>query len=383
MLINDDDGDVALPSSLDDRYIQPHGFTRQPRHQPPYTGFAATIQAARLYPHVHRTLRSGVVTTQSIQTIDEMSHSTLLLFPDSHQPSSDAPLESVALPPLIALQTTRFLLYRCNMSPGCEPSERAEALHRCTLIAQDTAKYISRVIHAPSGTSDPEGWRTKFVQIGSNMVCLHIWRCMLMLCFCGDFEAALMCLRLSAAIGTLRKINVACGKNLAFFLDRLLDRMRGGNGGHHQLEHDEEMLVYASGDLQGDREHSWVWTGGEPTVPPPMSPSSPHEQTRHSQEDAMQGIRTDANLALRPNPGSLENESAEWGGWAGIERSIQQLMEEHHARLSQSAQYYPPPHNPMKRVQLSSEAPASPTRPGVAPPTAPSGTSRISIANII
>lgn len=205
-----------------------------------------------------------------------------------------------------------------------------------------------------------------------------------MLCFRGDYESALICLRLSATVGTLRKINVACGKNLEFFLSRLLDRMRSGSGGHHQLEHDEEMIVYVSGDLQGMKDLSWVWAGSEPGPPSAMSPASPHGQPGYGHEDVMQGIKRETSLPLRPNPASPEMDSTEWGGWTGIDRSIQELMEEHRIRLSQPSQYYPPPHNPMKRVQLASEPPASPTKPGtVVAQAAPSGSSRISIANII
>jgi hypothetical protein len=153
--------------------------------------------------------------------------------------------------------------------------------------------------------------------------------------------------------------------------------------GHHQLENDQELLAYASGDLQGNKEHSWVWAGSESAALPTTSPTASHERTAHLPEDAMQGVKHGANLPLRPNSGSPGNESAGWIGWTGLEHSIHRLIQEHHARVSQPAQYYPPPHNFAKRVQLTTDAPGSPTRPGTAPPAAPSGTSRISIANII
>lgn len=388
MLINDDDCSVSMPSSLEDRYIQPQGFTRAAATQPPFTGFLAVIQAARVYPHVCRALKSGPTTPQTLQSLDEKFHSTMMLFPEPYLLSFDAPLEPAALTPIIALLTARFILYRRNLSPICRLEERTQAIRRCTVVAHDTAKYISRTLHTSAGGPAPDGWRTKATQLASNMICTHLWRCLLMLCFSAEYEAALACLRLSSAIGDLHKINVACGKNLAFFLERLSDRIRSGIGAHWQLDDDEEMIAYMSGDLQGNPEHSWVWAGGEdhssPLSPPPTGVHSPH-----GSDVQMQGTMNDAKLPLRSTSGMSENGTAEWDGWGRIEHTIHQLMDERRARRHQPIQqpmpspYYPAPHNPLKRVQLAPDAPASPTRMGPGPTPTTSSSSRISIANII
>src|SRR6185295_7115115 len=112
------------------------------------------------------------------------------------------------------------------------PADRSDALRRCMLVAKDTAKYISRTLHNPSGNQESDkSWQLRISQIVSHTTCLHLWRCILILCFRADYEAALMCLHACTAVGDGRKINIACGKNLIFFLERLIERARSGNGG--------------------------------------------------------------------------------------------------------------------------------------------------------
>lgn len=382
MLMNEDDCDVPMPSSIEDRYIQPQGFARPRISQPPFTGFLAVIQVARLFSQLYQTLKSSTITAQTLQAYEEKFHSKLLLFPESYQLMSEAHLEPVALFPILTLQLARFCLYRRNLSPVCRPTDRSDALRRCTSVAQDTAKYISRTLHSPPGKQESEkSWQTRVSQFASNTICIHLWRCMLVLCFRADYEAALMCLHLAIAIGDVRRINIACGKNLTFFLERLIDRVRSGNGGHHQLEHDEEMLAYASGDLQGSLEHAWVWGPGNDFASVSPSPHTSPRSGSHTRntDEPMQGT----HLPLRPNTGSSENGTRDWDGWGRVEQMMHQLMEEHRARLAQPPSYYPVPHNPVKRVQLAPDAASSPTKSlSMSPPTQ-SSSSRISIANII
>ncbi|KAF2010850.1 hypothetical protein BU24DRAFT_466614 [Aaosphaeria arxii CBS 175.79] len=379
MSIHEDDFEVSLPSSTEDRYIS-QGFSRQQSSQPPFTGFLAIIQVARLYWDLSRTLKSSIVSVEALQAFDEKVHSIMMLFTETDQVTNNSPLAPQALPTVLTLQSARFCLYRHNLSPVCRQSERNEALRRCLLVAQDTAQYISRTLRtAPEKPEFDRTWRTRVGQSASSMLCMHIWRCMLILCFRAEYQPALDCLHFAAVVGSGRKINAACGKNLAFFLDRLLERVRSGNGAHHQLEHDEEMIAYVSGDMQASPEHAWIWS---PESAPPQSP--PHtsptlRMANHGVDDPMQGT----NLPLRPTPGSPQNDFTEWDGWSRIEQRIRLLMDENHARLSQPASYYPPPHNPMKRVQLAPGPPVSPNNSVSLPPPTPSNASRISIANII
>jgi hypothetical protein len=345
------------------------------------TKFVAVIQVVQLYAGLQKTLKSSIIPPQVLQSWDEQFRETLSMLPESFQPQSDAYLEPAALSPILALQVARFHLYRRNISPVCQDAERAAALSRCMVVAQDTAKYISRTLQTPLGKPDSDkSWQTRVAHMASNMICTHVWQSMLMLCLRGDYPAALMCLQVSAAVGDLRKVNQACGKNLTFFLGRIADRVHNGSGSPQQLEDNEEILAYASGDLQSSLEHSWVWTGTDHTsAPEPSSAGSQHSGHMHGSTEPMQGT-----LPHRLGSSSPENATLEWEGWGKVEDMIRQLMEEQRPRRAEGpvSSYYPPPHNPVKRVQLVPDPP----RPAPQPPitgTSSTGASRISIANII
>ncbi|KAI4633159.1 hypothetical protein J4E80_000522 [Alternaria sp. BMP 0032] len=191
------------------------------------------------------------------------------------------------------------------------------------------------------------------------------------------YKAALVCLHLSRAIGNRRKVNTACGKHVVFFLERMFDRVRTGRASSHQLEQDEEMIAYVSADAQSSLEHSWVWAGDN-LISSSMKPDPTPIATRSPSGD--EPMR-DA-LPLRTSSGSPMNTTTEPDEWNKVEQMVKQLMDELLHRSTQSPAYYPPPHNPVKRVQLAPEAPPPPKMAPNPSPT-PSGTSRISIANII
>jgi hypothetical protein len=367
MLINEDDCEASLPSPIEDRYIQAHGITRSHAVSAPYTGSLAVIQITRLHASLHQALKSSIVLPQVLHNFDEQFRAKVLLLPESYRPGSSAALDTAALPPLFALLSAQFHLYRRNLTPVCRPQERAEALSRCISLAQETAKYISRTLHSPTRADSEKTWQTRVVSIASNLLCLHLWRCILVLCFRGDYDAAFMCLHLSSAIGTSRKINGECGRYTAFFLEQLLSRVRSGHGSPQQLELDEEILAYVSGDVQGNIEHSWVWT------------LSPTTSSQHSFFDTTRDEPMRDPLPLRTGSESPKQGGSGWDDWARIEHMIRQLMEENRPR---TATYYPTPHNPVKRVQLASDTKLSP-KPAPPPSPAPSSSSRISIANII
>ncbi|KAF2120305.1 fungal-specific transcription factor domain-containing protein [Lophiotrema nucula] len=378
LLLNEMEGEMNLPTAVEDRYM---GLQRPRSAQASSSAFTSTIQVVRLFAQLYQNLKSNDIEGQVLQSYDERFHATLTSLLDSHSLNPEAYLEPAVLPPVLTLQLARFLLYRHNLSPICRLPDRLEALRRCTSVAQDTALYISRTLKGSMQSPGSErSWHAKIIQTASSTTCLHLWRCMLILCFRGDYEASLTCLRMSSTIGDIRRVNTACGKNLSFFLDRLFDRVRGGNGGHHQLEQDEEMLAYVSGDMQGNLDHSWVWAGSD-LMPSQTSPHiSPQSGIRtNGPDEPMQGT----HLPLRPNSEWPENGTREWDGWGRIEQTIRQLMEEQRSRMAPQSSYYPPPHNPVKRVQLAPDAPPSHSRTASVQSPTPSSTSRISIANII
>lgn len=391
--IADEDCDVGFPSPVDDRFIQPQGIIRTPASYAPQTGLAAAIPIVRFVSQLKRTLKTAGIATHTLQTYDDYFHGIMSSFPEQCHTVAETYLDPILLSSVLTLQVARFHLYRHNLSVSCRPAERADALRRCASVAQDTAKYISRSLQIPPvkaessdySESPSQTWQARALCSASNMLCMHLWRCMLILCLRTDYHAALTCLRLSSIIGDLRKVNVACGRNLAFFLDRLMDRIHNGNGNHHQLEQDEEMLAYVSGDMQGCLENSWVWAGSEIGLKLNNTQALPASDP-HFRENGETFEGT--HLPLRPSPLLTEKESREWGGWERIERMIGQLIEEQRSRLSQPLYYHRPPHNPGKRVHLAPDA-AVPVSAVTSLASTSTNTlsavssSRISIANII
>lgn len=381
MLINENDCDMPLPSPVEDRYVQPQGFFRSHPNAAPYTGFSATIQITRLYAPLYQTLKSSAISQQSLRSYDEQFRLKLLQLPEAYRARSNGALDPAALSPLVALLSSRYHLYRRNLAPVCHPADRAEAINRCVSVAQDTAMYISRTRFHPSMLEEGgKDWRVQMGLVASNTLCLHLWRCILMLCFQADYEAASMCVQLCAAIGSVRRLNMACGRNAAFVLERLLDRVRA-HSSPQQLEQDEELLAYISGDMQGSLEYAWVWAGTKltsPASPTLTATSSTSTAASKHQDQAMRDA-----LPFRPSTVSPAHGASDWDSWTHVDRVLRQLMDERRPRTAQpaAAAYYPPPHNPVKRVQLGPSEGLSPKQ--MLPGPAPSNTSRISIANII
>jgi hypothetical protein len=377
MIINESDCEVSLPSSLEDRYIQPNSPFRSLAKPAHFTGFVANIHITRLYAPLHRISRSSVIPPQTLQSFDEELRLKLLVLPEAYQPDSSGLFDVTALPTVFCLLSARFHMYRRNLTPLSGSTERANALKRCVSVSLDTAKYVSRASHNPPKQDSGKSWKERVASIASNTVCLHLWRCILVLCFHGEYKASLVCLHLSRAIGSVRKINTACGRNTAFFLERMFDRVRSGQASSQQLEQDEEMVAYVSADAQSSLQHSWVWVGDNLT-----SSCSTQEATRSAIRSPSGDEPMRDALPLRTPSGSPMNGTTEPDDWAQAEHMIRQLMDEHLHQSTQPPAYYPTPHNPVKRVQLATDA-LSPPKPPPNPSPAPSGTSRISIANII
>ncbi|KAK7182501.1 transcription factor [Paraphaeosphaeria sporulosa] len=348
--IHEDDCDVSLPSPIDDRYITslnvpyPQNMSASP--------LVALVRTTRLVSGIRQSLKSEVIANNDLQAHEEQFRSVLSQLPEAYNPHSDARLEPSSLMPIIALHFARFQLYRRNLSPVCAPADRGAALTHCAAVAHDTAKILQRALH----TLDPDkNWARR---MASNTVCLHFWRCILILCLQKEFQAAQIIIATSAAIGNIRKINTACGKNMVFFLEQLAERARRGDGRMYQFADDEELLAYASGDLQSSLEHSWAWAGATGRTTHARGTSDP----------------------LQSDPSAPDNGERNWPGWGAVEYMMSTLMGLQKQSERNAPAYYPTPHNPMKRVQLASDAPAA-TSPKSS--TAPSNASRISIANII
>ncbi|KAJ5361995.1 hypothetical protein N7541_002839 [Penicillium brevicompactum] len=295
VLINDQDCDVDLPCPVDEQYITEGGQIPDGQQTTP---LLATIHVVRSIGQLTRTLRSPTISPATLETFELHFNTCLATFPSQFHPKTDQDLDPRSLAPVIYLQNARLLLHRHNISPFCPDIIRASAMDYCPAACATTPPT-----QTPS--NDP---RAHFASSANSLLCTHIWRCSLLLLFRAEYAGALACVQALVSIGDVRTVNAACGRYLAFFLRRLLARIRA-EGQIPDLDRDEEMMAYVSGDMQGTTDGSWVWHGSE----------------TGSQLEGM-GARSTPNAAGRP-----ETESdIDWEGWEWIEKTVQDLFTEQH-----------------------------------------------------
>jgi uncharacterized membrane protein YgcG len=301
---------------VSDEYIQTNGTILQPPSPQPPNGMMAVIPVVRITASIKKTLKSRTITAGTLNTYDEHFKAIMSSYPEPFAIHSTADLDPRLLTAACALQTSRFLLYRHNLSPCCRRAERRDALDRLVSVAQDTASYTQRSFNPAHMGS----WAARLRTMAPAFFCAHVWRCILVLAFRAEYAAALTLLQVSAAVGDLRRNNMACGRHLSFFLDKLVERLRVG-ASQQQLENDEEMLAYVSGDMQGNSDNAWVWAGSDPQA---ISPAM-----------------TSANSAEAPAPAGnqlSDRELHEWPGWEHIQHVLTSLLHESQAQAAQQQQ---------------------------------------------
>lgn len=345
MAIDDDDCDFRQPR-IDENKLPESESSTQP-------SIAAELSASttlltnvmRCISQVLKVLKSPVIAPSSLETVDHQITACTSTFPSHHQVRSSEHLSPLMIAPVIYLQNARLMVYRRNIAPICTPEIRSAAIQSCLSISQDTARVVSRIMRdIPQGSDSATPqvrWEDQLASSASTFLCTHLWRTTLFLCFRGDYQAALVCVRASAAIGQARTVNMACGRYLAFFIRNLLRVMQRGEGVY--LEENQDMIAYLSGDLQGTVGSAWIWQEDE------------HDRSPNETEDAQVDSSSASHRA---------DDSDEWNGWEDIMKTLVRLLEE--KRQAEQA-----------RVQGGSN-PAP--REAV---ISPGGSTRISIADII
>lgn len=338
-------------------------------------GLIAVIPVQRITAQLKKTLKSRIITNATLNTYDEHFRSIMASYPDPYPINSQAFLDPRLVTAACSLQVTRLFLYRHNLSPACRPEQRRDALDRCVSVGKDTAHYIQRSMQQPSSPSgrayyspSPE-WQARLRTMAPAFFCMHLWRCALVLCMRLEWDAASTIMQASAAIGDMRKNNMACGRNLAFFLDQLIDRLRRG-ATLQNLEADEEMMAYVSGDLQGCTEEFWVWAGSETgSLLNQRNPQHNNQQTTNGYQSPVKPLES----------GPLtDREMQDWGGWDSILHTVTQL---HHEQSQQQSAPAPPPaqhptpqpypshpQTPLPQFQQHPPPPPPPQQQGQYPP---------------
>ena len=267
-LIKEEDCNVSVPSAVDDQYIHPGNNWLFPTREQSTSLLLSTIQVTGGIAKLLRMLKSRSLSATALEAYDSHFEGCLQEFPVYQQIRRHQCVDPIELPPIIYLQNARLMLYRHNLAPTSTIEERSAAVDQCASVAVVTARLLRLCMleKPPDSQSSPgeagSSWKERMVAAASAFLCTHIWRCTLFLSFRSDFENAIWCAQASATLGASRPINVACGRYLQFFLEEMLVKMNEGT----QLQTDEEMIAYVSGDLQGSFENSWVWKGSKGDV---------------------------------------------------------------------------------------------------------------------
>ncbi|KAJ5819148.1 hypothetical protein N7474_004739 [Penicillium riverlandense] len=305
VLINDQDCDTDLPCPVDEQVMTEDAGILESQQT---TALLATIHVVRSIGQLTRTLRLPTVSPATLETFERHFNTCLATFPPQFHPKNDEYLDPRSLAPVIYLQNARLILHRHNISPFSSFAARSSAMDYCVSTSLDTAQLLSRCMRSQSEGDD---WQSLLASCAGTLLCTHIWRCMLFLLFRQEYAGALACIQASAAIGDARSVNASCGQYLSFFLRTLLERLQRGDGSS-DLEHDEEMLAYASGDMQGSSDGSWVWQGSE----------------TGSQLEGISPMPSNAGA----RGSTCQPQDNEWEGWEWIEKTVQYLLTEQQAR---------------------------------------------------
>lgn len=384
-LINDSDCDVRLPAAVDDHYIREDGMHVPNGAEPLTHSLLAIIHVVRSYTSVIKALDSPTLRQSHLNSFDAHFRKCLNTFPPACDPASTVALAPHFLPPLAYLLHIRFLLHRHNLSPAGNPESRMTAVESCKQIAMETASLIART-NAPA-----EG--------ATALLATHLFRCTLFLLLGAQYEKAITCIRALASIEGLRDVIAPCGRYLDFFVNVLASKRaehathiarttgstqsrmtRDDSNLYMSIIRDEELLAYASADLQAAPSRTWVWTVVERSDPTSVAAAGPATST------------TGATFQTEARTGLTDAELREWGGWAHLESAVRSLTSENvgwrvtneprpHGHGSTPSDI--PRHSEPPRFTSDSHYSGLPTEASLSPNAQKKPNDRLSIANII
>ena len=313
-MIKEEDCDIQLPSPVDDQYISEGTNWMTPLPENTTSPLLLTIRVVAVVARLLSLLKSPQVPDHALRTYENHIDKIMSEFPVHQHMRLHSYIDPIDLPPTIYLQNSRLVLHRHNLAPTCDRHTRIQALDQCAIAAKGTANILQRCMQdPPSGTrAHGEPWEKRMVSAVSAFLCTHIWRCTLFLCVRLDFESALICIRASATLGDSRRVNIACGQYLDFFLNQLVIKLKEGVN----FDTDEEIIAYASGDLQGSFESSWIWQErkGHIYMGKPLQSAST--------------ANTNGVPKQEPEAGMAQHKGSRWGGWDRIIRLVAELASE-------------------------------------------------------
>ena len=311
-MIKEQECNVGMPSPIDDQYIRPDSSWTTPTPEQSTSPLLPMIQVIGGISKLLQILKASCLAAPTLSAYELHFVKCMDDFQAQQQMDLRDYLDPVELPAIMYLQNARLMLHRNNLTPLCDFDVRSYALDRCASVARDSTKFLQRCMQEPPTgsrsqiTAQNDTWEDRMTSAVSAFFCTHIWRCTLFLCFRLDFQNALVCARASAVLGNARLVNVACGRYLEFYLKELVARLNQGLS----FDTDEEMIAYASGDLQGSFESSWIWQKTIGDVPR-REPSENYGSTAEAQ-----------------NPDGEAVEEEKWDGWDRVLQTLVRLQRE-------------------------------------------------------
>ncbi|KAI1098969.1 fungal-specific transcription factor domain-containing protein [Jackrogersella minutella] len=309
-MIDDADCDVALPEPFDDHFLHTEGPVPPPNAIPLTHFLHGIINIVRSFSAMRKACSSPVIEPPRLATFDNHFTACQKMFPEACFTGNASLIAPHMLMPLAYLLSTRLLLHRHNLAPGCPVEARNDAIQQCKVTAIETANLIARTNATLADTA-------------TAILVTHIFRSTLFLLLTGCYELASTCLRALRSIDVRRDVAIPCGRFLSFFLQILGAKQRelltvlprsttpgypsqvplpDPRAVQDALLKDEELLIYTSADMQASTETAWVWIGAEREGPLIMPPSS-----------------TGGGLAHADNRTGLNaKEREDWGGWDSL-----------------------------------------------------------------
>ena len=319
----------------------------------------ATVAAAAAQPVSSMSVAAAHVTPfgtsippTHLAAFDQHFAACFQSFPDECSPLSTRHLPAPLLGPLVYLLHSRLMLHRHNLSPAAYASDgrqhnvghrqarhsvsipaapvtthaRLTAVEQCTVTSLETARIVRRV--RPDDLASGTG--------ATALLATHLTRCTVFLLLGGHVEDALVLVYALSKVAVVRReVAVPCGRWLACFISCLsfkraeyatyLARATPPQAAsitapmaplvsaqvYEALLRDEELLVYASADMQASPDSSWVWQSA------PAASMAPPRSAGHGRDNCLSAQETRMGLT--------SDESRDWGGWDSLENRVRSL----------------------------------------------------------
>lgn len=162
-------------------------------------------------------VETATCSTDSIRSLEVNIARIVGLSPAILDPVSSVPLNSGYMLAAFAIQTARTIAMLAHLSQA--------RLGQLSNAAEDTTRLVQRM-KLSSGT--PVQWADDLRSHSTAQLCLHLWRCQMVLLLDRKLEAASILMHASATISEHKAIGRSCALSLAHFMDQLVTLSSAG-----------------------------------------------------------------------------------------------------------------------------------------------------------